>query len=66
MSKDWFALIKRPEVKTLTGMSPALMYVLIREGRFPAPVKNNRSSYWVYGEVIEWIESRRKERDSAK
>ncbi|CAE6837016.1 helix-turn-helix transcriptional regulator [Paraburkholderia aspalathi] len=65
MTKDWFALIKKPEVKSLTAISHSYMHVLIKEGRFPAPVKNGRSSYWVYGEVIEWIESRRKERDSA-
>jgi predicted DNA-binding transcriptional regulator AlpA len=65
MNKDWFALIKRPEVKSLTGMSPAFMYALVKKGLFPAPVKNGRSSYWVYGEIIEWIENRRKERDSS-
>jgi prophage regulatory protein len=62
MKKDWFTLIKKPEVKSLTGMSPAYMYALVKRGLFPAPVKNGRSSYWVYGEVIEWIERRRKER----
>lgn len=65
MNKDWFALIKKPEVKSLTGMSPAHMYALMKKGLFPGPVKNGRSSYWIYGEVIEWIESRRKERDSS-
>jgi predicted DNA-binding transcriptional regulator AlpA len=66
MSKDWFSLIKKPEVRSLTGMSPAYMYFLAKQGRFPAPVKNGRSSYWVYGEIIDWIEGRRKERDSPK
>ncbi|WP_207003531.1 helix-turn-helix transcriptional regulator [Trinickia mobilis] len=65
MRKDWFALIKKPEVKSLTAMSYSYMHVLIKEGRFPAQVKNGRSSYWVYGEIIEWIENLRKERDSS-
>lgn len=65
MNKDWFALIKKPEVRTLTGMSSAHMYAMVKKKLFPAPVKNGRSSYWVYGEVIEWIELRRKERSLA-
>ncbi|TAM01118.1 MAG: AlpA family phage regulatory protein [Paraburkholderia sp.] len=65
MSRNWFALIKKSEVKSLTGMSPAYMYALVKKGLFPSPIKNGRSSFWVYGEVIEWIELRRKERGEA-
>ena len=55
-------LIKLRDVLTMTSMSKAYIYLLINNSEFPKPVKIGRSSFWVYSEVIGWIESKIDER----
>ncbi|HDQ3816910.1 TPA: AlpA family transcriptional regulator [Escherichia coli] len=52
------SLIRLPEVLKRTGFGKAWIYRLIREGRFPAPVKIGvRAVAFVESEVEEWIQS---------
>lgn len=50
---------KLPEVVRMTGLSPATIYRLAREGKFPRPIKlGERASAWDLSAVLEWMESR--------
>lgn len=54
-------LLRKPQVKELTGVSYSHMYQLIAEGKFPQPrklVPGGRASAWVESEIREWIEER--------
>ena len=56
-------LIKLREVLQMCGRSKSSIYASIREGTFPPPVKLSiRSSAWVKSEVLQWVESRMRER----
>lgn len=53
------AILRRPRVEALTGLSRSSLYDLIRQGRFPAPVQlTEKSVGWREAEVLAWIESR--------
>lgn len=47
------------------GVSRSLAYELIRDGRFPQPVKIGTATRFVSSEVDAWIEARIAERDGA-
>ena len=52
-------ILRLPEVLRLCGMSKSLLYQMIGEGEFPAPVRiGQRSVGWRYGDVLSWLESR--------
>ncbi len=55
------AWIKLPMVETLTSMSRSAILKKVKDGHFVAPVKINGGTFWVYGEVMEWIEQRVRE-----
>lgn len=58
--------LRRPEVEALTGLSRTTIYDLMAKGRFPRPVKlTGKAVAWLEGEVAEWLEARRAERDAA-
>ena len=46
------------DVVRLTSLSRAHIYLLISEGKFPAPAKIGRRSIWHGQEVAAWIEAR--------
>jgi prophage regulatory protein len=51
------ALIRLPVVMSRTGISRSTLYALIKDGRFPKPVKiGARMSAWVETEINQWIE----------
>jgi prophage regulatory protein len=53
------AILRRAEVKRLTGFSVSTLYRLAKSGDFPKPVKiGARASGWLAGEVEAWIEAR--------
>lgn len=53
------ALLRLPDVLRRTGRSKAGVYVLIREGSFPAPVRvGKRAVAWRERDVAEWVRSR--------
>jgi prophage regulatory protein len=52
-------LIRLPVVLARVGYRRSMIYVLIRAGKFPRPVKlGARASAWVEEEIDEWINSR--------
>lgn len=52
-------LICMRDVTEVTGFTRGWIYVLVREGKFPAPVKvGKRAIRWRQSEVSDWISSR--------
>lgn len=52
-------LICMRDVTEATGFTRGWIYVLVREGKFPAPVKvGKRAIRWRQSEVSDWISSR--------
>lgn len=48
-------LIRRPEVESIVGLKRSMIYRLMREGRFPTPVKlSARAVAWRLSEVQAW------------
>lgn len=61
------AILRRPEVRAITGLSNTTMYALISEGKFPKPVPlGARAVGFLKSEVDDWISSRVQARDSAQ
>lgn len=53
------ALLRRPQVESLTGLSRSTLYLFIQKRNFPAPVRLGlRSVAWRESEVLQWIASR--------
>ena len=51
-----------PLVKQNTGLSRSTIYLLIKQGKFPAPIQlAPRAVGWVGSEIDEWIATRIKE-----
>lgn len=54
-------LLRRPEVENRTGLSRSTIYELVKEGRFPRPVKlGKRAVAWRESDIAAWIEARQK------
>jgi len=51
--------LRLPEVCNITGLSKGGIYKLIRESKFPPPVKlTEKSSGWPDNLIMEWAEAR--------
>jgi prophage regulatory protein len=48
-------LIRLPEVMNKVGLCRTSIYMLIAEGKFPAPRILGRASLWVEAEIDQWI-----------
>jgi predicted DNA-binding transcriptional regulator AlpA len=58
-SLDDMSFLRLPEVKAVTGLSKTSLYALVREKRFPAPVRlGPRAVAWVKSEVRQWAAER--------
>ena len=58
-------IIRKPEVKSKTGLPNSTIYELISQDKFPKQIKlSARSSGWLESEIDEWIAARVSERDS--
>ena len=58
------ALLRRPEVERLTGLSRARIYEKMATGEFPKPVKTGpRAVAWLETEIADWQNQRIAERD---
>jgi predicted DNA-binding transcriptional regulator AlpA len=56
---DDVAFLRLPEVKAITGLSKSSLYALIKEKRFPSPVRlGARAVAWVRSEVRQWAAER--------
>lgn len=52
-------ILRRKEVERLTGRSRTAIYLEIRTGAFPSPVRlGPRAVGWYERDIQEWIESR--------
>ena len=52
-------LLRLPAVLELTGLGRSTLYVLMRRGEFPSPVRISvRAVAWRQFEVVDWINSR--------
>lgn len=49
------SLLKLPAVMAQTGLGRTRIYMLMREGRFPRPIKVGATSLWVASEVNAWV-----------
>ncbi len=53
---DEGGLLSRPDVERLVGLKKSTIYQRIKEGRFPAPVRNGeRLSSWRESDIRNWI-----------
>lgn len=53
------SVLRRPEVKRLTGIGTSTLYALMAKGEFPRPLKlSARSVGWRESDVRLWIETR--------
>lgn len=53
------ALLRRPQVEAITGLSRSTIYRMCAEGKFPSPVRlSERCVAWPSDLVAGWIESR--------
>ncbi len=60
-------LIRRPEVLERIGLRTTELYDLIKEGKFPQPVRlGKRAVAWVESEVDGWIQERIQARSIVK
>lgn len=49
-------ILRRPQIRALTGLSDASIYRLAKEGRFPQPVAiSTRAVGWRRSEVDGWL-----------
>ncbi|WP_178861270.1 helix-turn-helix transcriptional regulator [Thiomicrorhabdus cannonii] len=51
-------LIRIRDVVQITSMSKSQIYALAKTSEFPAPIKLGSSSFWIFSEVNEWIDSK--------
>lgn len=58
-------LIRLPEVMDRTGYRHASIYNLVRERKFPAPIKlaGGRATAWLESEIDNWISGLAAQRD---
>lgn len=52
-------LVRLPEVESLTGCKKSTIYLMLREGRFPKPVRlTARMVAWPETAVLQWVQDR--------
>jgi prophage regulatory protein len=52
-------LLRRSEVERITGLKRSSIYLKIKEGDFPKPIKlGMRAVAWLEADVMQWIESK--------
>ena len=53
------SILRLPQVKARTGLSRSLIYLFIKEGKFPKQVSlGDRAVGWPDGEIDRWVEDR--------
>jgi prophage regulatory protein len=51
------AICRRPEVQARVGLGKSTLYVMVKAGTFPAPIKlGARAVGWLLSDVSAWIE----------
>jgi len=60
-------ILRCKEVEKKVGLKQAKIYLLIKEGRFPLPIKLSiRTVGWVESELDNWLNEKVKERDALR
>ena len=49
------ALLRIAVVCALTGLGKSSIYLLIRQSKFPLPVRTGRTSRWLRSEIHRWV-----------
>lgn len=58
-------LCRLPEVEALTGCKKSTIYLMLRQGRFPKPVRlSARMVAWPESAVVAWVRERIAESDA--
>jgi len=45
-------------ITEFTGLSDKWFYKLIKDGKFPKPIKLGRASRWLKSELVAWLEEK--------
>lgn len=54
-------LLRLPEVESITGLKKSAIYLWVKQGEFPTPVKlGTKSVAWRSDEIEKWISSRKR------
>ena len=59
------ATLTKPGIRARYGLSSTAVYRLIRDHKFPRPVKIGSRSYWIAAEIDAWLAERAAERGQA-
>ena len=52
-------LLRRPEVEQIVGAGTSTLYKMVREGRFPKPIKITAAAVrWRLSEINAWMEAK--------
>lgn len=66
MNEETKQFLRIGEVSSRTTFSKPHIYTLIRQGKFPKPVKlSANTSVWLESEINAWLDSRIQERGAA-
>lgn len=61
------ALLRRPQVEAITGLSRSTIYRLVTDGKFPAPIRLTvRSVAWPSDQIESWVNARCNALDNAE
>ncbi|WP_288939240.1 AlpA family transcriptional regulator [uncultured Roseovarius sp.] len=53
------AILRRPDVERITGLSRSTLYAMMAEGEFPKPIRlGKRAVGWREADIAAWLESR--------
>lgn len=56
--RDPNRLLRREQVKEMTGLSVSTFYAKIRRGEFPKPLQTSKGRVaWRYSDIVGWINS---------
>ena len=57
-------ILRRKQVEARTGLSRSTIYLLIKKGTFPKPIKlSERSVGWIESEIDDWVDDKVQRRD---
>ena len=66
MTDETFRLLNVREVGKLVGLAPPSLWQMVRERRFPVPLRlSPRATRWRSDEIEAWIDSRPRTQDAA-
>ncbi len=59
------SILRRKQVETRTGLSRSTIYLRIKKGTFPKPIKlSERAVGWLESEIADWLDEKIQIRDA--